>query len=564
MVWLFFLSGKAGSGGDKETMNHSLARKVENYIRERELLQAGDTVCIAFSGGADSLCLLLLLRQIRDRIGCRLCAVHVNHGLRGRESDADEQFVRQVCRENGIPVRVFHCDAAAAAAALGCSVEEAGRLLRQEAWRCCMQEDDVTKMALAHHRNDQAETMLFRAARGTSLGGLAGIRPVQQILPLAAEVRCRLAGMLSEWPEDGSPAAKRPAADGRTAGRPVTIIRPLLCAGRDEIEAHLTARGCRWQTDHTNLEDTYARNGIRHRVIPWLEEHINPAAAAHLAELAGDLAETDAFLRDEARRRSARYVRAAETDGPGCLRISGKLLADEPPVMRRYILMDALRTAAGSASDLGREQIRQLEKLLSLPAGRQADLPYGLTAVRDAAGLLLGRDGRPEGQRDGGRSQTLAAVEIPFPPGAENGEADIWFGGWRFHLRILRMEECPDPIPRKQYTKWLDYGRIEQNLAIRARQPGDWLAVLPDGGKKKLKEYLIDSKIPRDSRDAIPLLASGQEVFWIAGHRISEAARVRDNTERVLEITADCPTGSVPSETGRGPVNTDRQENTDE
>ena len=218
-------------------------------IQQYTMIEAGDTVCVGVSGGADSICLLRILcayygnspegTSEKEASGAvpavRLAAVHVDHRLRGADSDADAAFVRELCRELQVPLRVFSYPVAEIAKERGIGTEEAGRLVRREAYRACMDELGARKIALAHQANDRAETFLFHAARGTSVAGLAGIRPVQPFSP------------------------ERPDC---------LILRPLLGVTRDEIEDWLRAHGYPWRTDATNASDAYARNVIRNRVIP--------------------------------------------------------------------------------------------------------------------------------------------------------------------------------------------------------------------------------------------------------------------------------------------------------
>ena len=526
-------------------MNNSgipFEKKIRAFVSEKGLLKAGDHVCVSFSGGADSLCLLVVLECMRAEIGFHLSAMHVNHHLRGRESDEDEAFVRAFCGKQNIPLRVFHCRADEAAGKLHCSSEEAGRALRQEAWRRCAASAKGMKIAVAHHRNDQAETVLFRAARGTSLAGLGGIRAVQRLDPCAPARRKLLAGMITEDTEDTEDSEntgrhRSLPADGAAAS--LVLIRPLLCAGRGEIEEWLKTRHLSWQTDRTNLENTYARNIIRNQLLPGMEERINTDTVRHLAELAEDAEEADGFLRAEALLRAEKYLIAAHTPEDGCVCIDDAV-REEPPVMQKYILMEALRRAAGSVRDLGREQLRQLMQLSGMPSGKAADLPYGICAVKEYGGIRLYR----KKTEDAGEREPVREILLPelSPASGVDGKMSFTFelGDWHFDVTVRDRSECPEAIPEKKYTKWLDYDKINKCLAVRFREKGDWMTTLADGGRKKLKDILIDSKIPRQQRDRIPLLASGSEIFWITGGRISERAKVRPDTRTVFEITALC------------------------
>ena len=223
-----------------------MRERILAYIRRYHMVEEGDRVCVGLSGGADSLCLLVILQELSEELGIRLQAVHVNHGLRGEESDQDQAFTERLCREREIPLFVYARRVGEIARELGVGTEEAGRLVRQQIYLQCMQEHGSTKIALAHHQNDLAETLLFHLARGTSLRGLGAIRPVSGFL-----------------------------------------IRPLLCVSRGELEQELRSRGMTWRTDSTNLQDQYTRNCIRHHLIPSLVDEVNAQAVAHMAQAAG-------------------------------------------------------------------------------------------------------------------------------------------------------------------------------------------------------------------------------------------------------------------------------------
>lgn len=484
-----------------------MTEKIRNYIHQHHMITAGDTVCVGLSGGADSVCLLFVLLELYGP--AQLMAVHVNHQLRGEAADADEQFVREICEKQRVPLFVYRYPVADIAAENGTGTEEAGRLVRREAYRDCLEKHGASVIALAHHANDRAETFLFHASRGTSLAGLAGIRAVQPLL---------LPGRLK-----GREEAERPAA----------VIRPLLCVTREEIEAWLAEKGLAWRTDETNRDEHYSRNAIRHTVIPYLEDRINRQAVSHIAEVSADLEEADRFLRGEAERRAARYVQQTEKE----IRVRAAL-EEEPSVMQGYILLGALEEAGGSRKDLGREQVRQLQELFRLRTGKRIDLPYGLCAVRDEDGLQIFR--REENGEGEGRN-------LPDPVRIE-GEGTYCWNGWQFRVKILEGPAAEktegrsgyiDGIPRKKYTKWLDCDKIDGTLCIRSRRDGDRLIVNAQGGSRKLKDYMIDEKVPREERDGIPLLAYGGQVCWVVGHRISEEIKVTEKTRRIMEITAE-------------------------
>lgn len=214
-----------------------LTEKILFYMKRYHMIPENKNIVVGLSGGADSVCLLYVLAALRKKLGLQLCAVHVHHGLRGVEADADEAYVRDICRAWDVPLKAMRIDAALLAKQWGIGCEEAGRRARYEIFEECLQEMGGCRgaIAVAHHRDDCAETLLFHMFRGTGLDGMAGIRPV------------------------------------RKTERESMIIRPLLETGKTEIESFLQEKGISWRIDSTNTGEDYTRNRIRNRVLPYAE-----------------------------------------------------------------------------------------------------------------------------------------------------------------------------------------------------------------------------------------------------------------------------------------------------
>ncbi|MCI5760747.1 MAG: tRNA lysidine(34) synthetase TilS [Eubacterium sp.] len=591
-----------------------LIREADAYIRRFHMIDEGDVVIAGVSGGADSVCLLLVLNALREKRSFHLAAVHVNHNIRGADADADEEYVRTICRERKIPLYVYSFSVTEIARQEKRGLEETGRLLRQQAFRDALCKAErlflseetgeradnpkrrrVTeargrggaaggvKIALAHHANDLAETALFQAVRGSSLAGLAGIRPVSRIGGAWEEVDAEGPTSSSGYSRDNrdmwedartkgptassshSPGNRVAWEDART--EELMVIHPLLFVRRREIEAWLQERNICWRTDATNLDEGYSRNCLRQRVIPYLEEHLNPEAVRHIRELAEDAAEADEYLHTEARKRESELVKVGSNGDGGVIVFLKDALMQEAEIIQRYILMDALEMVSGRKKDLGREQLRQLRELFGMSAGKGVDLPYGVRAVRRYDGIRLVRgdaalscgsrdlsrggtdlcsESRDLSRRDAElcterkdlscRSSDLAqSAGVPV-----TGEGTFFFRGWRFTCRQMRgYPGAEKKIPLNRYTKYFDYDKIGTNIVFRTRLAGDRIAVTDTGQTKKLKDYFINEKIPRDERGGIPLLASGQRIFWVVGGRISGDCRITDKTKNILEITAE-------------------------
>ena len=249
-------------------MQKSMIMEIRSYMEAYKMLRPGDRVIAAVSGGADSVCLLWALQKIAPEFPAFLRVVHVHHGLRGAEADRDERFVEELCRKLGIPFQTVRCNAAEYARDHGMSTEEAGRVLRYEALEqaaeCWEKEtgavsDCPVKIAVAHHREDSAETVLHNLLRGSGLRGLSGIRPVQ--------------------------------------GR---LIRPLLSVSREEICAWLEAEGVSWCEDSTNQSEEYTRNVIRRRILPLMRETVNQRAEENILRAADIMAQADRYLEQQA------------------------------------------------------------------------------------------------------------------------------------------------------------------------------------------------------------------------------------------------------------------------
>ena len=469
-------------------MMNDFVEQTEKYVKRQDMIRKGDVVAAGVSGGADSVCLLFVLCALRRRLGFTVKVCHVNHGLRGADADADEQYVRELCGRLGVDCIVFHENVELIAAKRKQSLEEAGRAVRRAAFEKVCAGEARAKIATAHHRDDNAETVLMNIARGTGLRGLCGI-----------------------WPARGK------------------WIRPLLWAGRDEIETFLREQGSGWCTDATNEEDVYTRNRIRHRVIPVLEREVNPAAAAHLTELSGQARELWDLLEHETQEALARCVHPGED---GKLALDKEALEAEHPAVQKQLVKQCIARMLGTEKDIAAVHVRAVLDLVDKQSGRMTDLPGGIRAVRTVGGILFGR--RPDGDPDREPAEDTA-LRIP-------GDTILYDRRSGRRLRIsCRITEQkkgmpPQDIPQKSYTKRMDYDIIKSGLSARNRRPGDYLTIDKEGNRQKLKSYFINEKIPREEREEMLLIADGPEIVWIPGYRMNCAYYVTDGTERILEI----------------------------
>lgn len=323
-----------------------MKKKVLDFIREQHMVEEGDGVLAAVSGGADSVCLLFLLCSMREELAVRLAAFHLHHGLRGAEADRDEAFVKQLCEAWQVPFYSAHEDAAAYGRERGISEEEAGRELRYSHLEALADRLSFGKIAVAHHREDQAETVVFHLFRGTGLKGMGGIRPVR--------------------------------------GK---IIRPLLECSRQEIEGYLRENGISWCEDSTNSENTYKRNRIRNELLPWAGQYLNERASEHAAQFARFAAQADAYFEAQAEMILEAENRAA---------VSVRTFDSQPEILKGYLVRAMIRQAGGSARNLTERHIQAVCALTGPGGGVRADLPGGLQAVRGYRELRIARPERLE------------------------------------------------------------------------------------------------------------------------------------------------------------------------
>lgn len=473
-----------------------LRQKVEDYCDREGLLQDGKPLVIGVSGGADSVCLFYLLSDICERRGISVIPVHVHHGIRGEEADRDERFVRELTKAKGVSCQICRVDVPAYVEKNGLSTEEAARILRYRELERIRVENSAFAIALAHHRDDQAETVLMNLLRGTGPVGLAGILP-----------------------------------------RSGTKIRPLLAVSRNEILDYLKENNINFVEDSTNFNQEYTRNRIRMEVLPLLE-NIYPRAGEHIANVAEDVYAWREYIRCEAVEQLEKNgVPWCPEERTGCptgdeILFPIGLYRDNPAVIREEVLRIAVESIIPSRKDVSRAHYRMLESLFEEPeSGRGVDLPGDIRAVRTAERVRIFR-------KHGDDRPIFESKELSVP-----GETMIDVAGekWLFSAelmdgKVFNMKK-DDFFHEKDYTKYFDYGKIENGLQLRRPKEGDFFVLDGSGRQKKLSRFYIDRKIPRDERSEQLVLADGGHIVWAMPDRISAAYRVTEKTDRILKVS---------------------------
>lgn len=468
---------------------------------DRQLLGRDEAVVVGVSGGPDSVALLHLLHSLKSQEGwsLQLHVAHMNHQLRGAESDADAAFVERLAKSLGLPVTLESVDVRARAKERGGSLELVGRQCRFEFLeRLCLKLGWHT-VAMAHHADDNAETILHRIIRGTGLRGLGGIRIVRSLRP----------------------------------GSDIRIIRPLLPFRRAQIEDYLAQKGLESRLDATNHSSEFTRNRLRNIILPLLREKFNPQVDEALLRLAEQARGADAYLSETSERQLESLVVSHDTSQ---LTLHAQLLARKPRVIQTQVIRHALLRLGVGEAEL---TYGHLEAVANLAAGREGnktlDLPGGLRVARRYSRLVF-------------ETQSGAPVE----PTAEemrvsmNGVTLLPAFGMEIAAELIEAdEETVAAHIRRQagrgqtnYEEWLDAGQVTPPLVARPRRPGDRFLPLGMTGMKKLSDFFIDEKIDPQLRDRAVVLCDQLGPVWVAPFRIDDRVRLHRGTRQILRLRA--------------------------
>jgi tRNA(Ile)-lysidine synthase len=480
---------------------HKLAQTVLGLVRKHELLRAGDRVGAAVSGGADSVALFRILLEMRSELGIVLFVVHLNHKLRGEESDADEGFVRDLVAAHGVEIVCQRRDVSAYAGGKKLSLEAAAREVRYEFFREAL--GNLDRVATAHTLDDQAETVLMKLARGAGTRGLAGIYPeVAVSSQLSAVRKTQWLVASGQWPIENSATTTPPG--------PRAIIRPLLAVRRDRVIEYLRELGQSWREDSSNRDLRHTRNRVRHGILPRLEENVNPSVRESLAE-AAEIArgEEEYWAGEVARLLPLVWARTERGGRLHCERLAAVVFA----VRRR------LARAAGEALGLNLE-FRQVEEVLSLAEeGARASLCAGWVVVRKQGELRfeLVSDG-PSDYR----------YELSVP-----GEVLVSQAG--ITLQALQVDSTGEGYNPEHLV---DSKHVRGNLVVRNWSAGERFWPAHTKEPKKIKELLQDRHITGDEKRLWPVVASGDEVVWVRGLGVRRDLQAKDGAGVLIQTSA--------------------------
>jgi len=477
-----------------------LAARLATALQRQFRIRAGERIAVAVSGGADSVALLLLLLELREKLGFVLVVAHFNHQLRGRFSDADEKFVAQLASRHALEFHSASANVAGKAKKERANLEDAARRARYSFFQSLVDAGRCSRIAVAHTADDQAETVLAHILRGTGLPGLGGIHP----------------------------------AVGK-------VFRPLLAVRRQELRAYLKQRKQPWREDATNLDLTRMRARIRARLLPLIEKTFQPAAARHLSALASQAREDEALLAALAEER----VAALAKKDPSGLRIPasdlllpwGSRFQPAPAISKRILkrLIESVKIHPGQLT------AHHLDAALDFAgpghAGKTLQLPGEIEIRRDIDGLLIRP--RPSGRKTAGADAPPPAT-FSCPLRLDEKGATLRVPQIQCAFRFMVIDW---PAKRRETSRdgavVLDLGRLEGPLLLRNCGPGDRFQPAGRGRSHKLKRLLLDKRLGRWERAAWPVLTSGGAIVWVRGLPVAAQYAPAARTRKVVVITEE-------------------------
>lgn len=452
-----------------------IIKKVKQTIEKYNMLSIGDHVLVGLSGGPDSVCLLQVLNIFKNLYKLKISAAYIDHGLRPDDVPKEIEFCRKLCDSLNISFYTQSIEVKDFAKKEKISIQEAARILRYAALDQISININANKIAVAHNIDDQAETVIMRLLRGAGPAGLSGIPPVRK-----------------------------------------KIIRPLIEIERTEIEKFLTEKNISYILDPSNESLKYLRNKIRKTLMPIIKT-ISPQATKIISRTADILREENDYINITVTKTLMRLI-SRKTDK------TVELFCNPMEILNIVILRRALRFAVDSVKDLRWLTFDHIEDIIKLiktgKAGDRIYLPKGVRAIKGYSTLIITAEA----------PKKLSTYEITEPKDIYLKESSTFLS-----LKEIKREELQNFGDGKNII-YIDMDKIKFPLIVRARKPGDYFYPFGFGKKKKLQDFFVDEKIPREERDIVPIIESNGNIVCVAGYRLDDRFKIDDNTKRCLQI----------------------------
>ncbi len=462
--------------------------KIADFVRSQGLFTSDKRIVLAISGGADSMSLLYAMAALKgeSQVNSEFICGHINHSIRGAQSDADEKFVIAQGGKLGFKVLTRRVDVPGYAVREKVSIETAARMLRTESLIDIAVSNDCDCIVTAHHKDDNAETLIQRLARGTGFRGLGGIWPVRKF-----------------------------------GG--VDFVRPLLCMRRAEIIEYLRQGGLKWRTDLTNEDLKHRRNFIRHKLLPQLQNETEDSLTLILCQLAKAARSFHKRICNRADELSENMV----TPMPGVVELDSESLATEHPEVQVEMVRRALLSLGSGERNLTQQHYeRILELIKSGQSPGAVELPGGYLARYEYGKMLFSNRDTQVRTKEPGE----VCVEVPGRTKFGNFliEAEIFGTGQKDFEQFKQNKDA--------FVEWFDFEKITEPLIVRTRKVGDRFWPLGHEGEKKIGKFLTAAKVKRQIRQKSLVIADAEKIIWVCPVRISEQAKVTMQTKKILQL----------------------------
>jgi len=453
-------------------MTKTFEQKTLKFIDANNLIEKGDKVLVAFSGGADSVFLLNFLLKFKRRLGIELSAFHLNHKLRGKSADQEEKFCSDFCKKNKIEFHSVSKDIKALARKKKISVEEAGRDIRYAELLKTAKKCNAEKIATAHNLSDNAETILLNFVKGTGIKGLAGI-----------------------------PVSRK------------NIIRPILCLSSDEIRKYLNANKISYKVDKSNFSNDYERSFLRNEIIPKLKQKLNPRVEEKITNTATILKDVNSFIENQVVQIGQNIARF---DGKE-LEINVKKISKLDVGFRSILFKSILEK--NFKIDLDSENIKALVELVNSQTGSMIHYKENVVAFKDRDLLIISRHSKKSNQRINKKIRIGQKLKID----------DKW-------ISIEEINKKNVKFINDKSVEFISGDLLENVFEVRKWKAGDKFQPIGMKGTKNISDYLSDEKVSSQSKKGNLVLTNSGKIVWVIGLRIDERFKVTPDTKKILKL----------------------------
>lgn len=457
-----------------------IINSVRQTIKRENLIEKNDKILIALSGGPDSICLLDIMIKLKDEYNLTLYAAHLNHRIRGIDAQEDSLFCQKICKKNNVTFFVKNIDIPELAVQQSRGVEEVARDVRYDMFFDIKNKLGINKIAVAHNLDDQAETMLMKMFRGSGIQGLRGIDYKRK--------------------------------DG--------IIRPLLDIYKSQINEYCDVNNLNPRIDKTNFESDYSRNKVRLDLIPYIENNYCENIKQILSRTANVIRDDYNYIEEVSKEHYELLVKNKSDDE---IILDLPLLKNTDTAIQKRVIRLAILDIMGNLNNVENVHIVDSLSLLEKSDGKIINLPKNLKAyIKNEDYVITTKNQENE--------------EITYEYKIEiNGKTVVNEIGLTVTTSVLPAKDSL-ALPVSKYIKVFDYDKIVGSLYVRSRKIGDKLSPIGLTGTKKIKDILINKKIPADTKYMFPIISDDEQILWLLGYRISENYKIDDSTQRVIRI----------------------------